>query len=171
MNYGAAPLAPPQRSIADFMATAFADDDRALAKATDDLERDLRSRLRAFWRNFDHDLTEWSDPDFDAPDEWWEERIDRFEEAEDEIVAIVQAFDHAFKRIIERWDLSEADRDAELERSRQAFVPVVLKLAQACRQAREQLIGLYGKKRAGCGVDQASESAEDIDRLFAEMGF
>ena len=141
MNLDSASLAPPQRSIADFMAAAFAaDDDQALSKAADELEEDVRSRLRTFWRGFDRDFSAWSDARFAASDEWWEEKIDEFEEAEDEIVAIVHAFDRAFERITERWNLSEADRTSELERARHAFVPVVLKLAHACREAREQLI-------------------------------
>jgi hypothetical protein len=171
MHLDSASLAPPQRSIADFMAAAFArDGDQALGRAADELEDDVQSRLRTFWRGFDRDFSAWSDDRFDASDEWWEEKIDRFEEAEDEIVAIVHAFDHAFERIAERWTLSETDRAAELDRARRAFDPVVLKLAHACREAREQLICLYGKKKAGRRGNELCESAEDVDRALASMG-
>ena len=165
-------LAPPSRPIDEFMAAAFSTgEDAALSAAAAELDDDVRARLRMFWRMFDRSFAEWSAEGFDASYEWWEEKIDRFEEAENEIVANVEAFDRAFERITERWNLTRAEREAELHRTRQAFDPIVLKLAQASREAREQLIALYGHKRAGQPVETICESAEDVDRAFANMGF
>jgi hypothetical protein len=171
MNLDSDTLAPPQRSVADFMAAAFAvGDDDALPRAAGELEEAVGARLRTFWRGFDRNLATWSEPGFDASDEWWEEKIERFEEAEDEIVEIIKAFDHAFERITARWALSPAERKVELQRARQAFILVVSQLPLASREAREQLISLYGKKRAGRRT-QVCESAEEVDRAFVAMGF
>lgn len=172
MSPDTGPLAPPPRSIAEFIAAAFStSEDRALRNAAAELDEDVRTRLRTFWRVFDRNFAEWSAEGFDASDEWWEEKIERFEEAENEIVEIVEAFDRAFEQITERWNLTETERHSELLRAREAFNPIMLKLARASRDAREQLIALYGQKKAGHRVNMGCETAEDVDRAFAKMGF